>query len=162
MPTFSFPFLILMEGDGNLLVVLLFGLNSFGRSLFLYIICLAILSIFMQEFKSLVIKLLEGLNTEIFSLSKLPVFIPLQFLQTKRRNFLFSGIENFFSILKSHLRKIKATNFKTLEKNVKNVLENITKKTYSNIMNGAYRRKKNYVSKKVSKKISKNYKKSAF
>ena len=123
-------------------------------------------------------RLIDFINTNIKGKNKLIIMdnasshrnSKVKEIVTQNNNLLYSvpyqpytnGIENFFSILKSHLRKIKATNFKTLEKNIKNVLKNIQNKTCSNIVNGAYRRKQNYVPKKVSKKISKYYKKSAF
>lgn len=60
-------------------------------------------------------------------------------------------IEQFFSVLKSKLKKMKGGNFNQLKINVKNALELIPNQTYKNIFKGSYKREVKYVSKKTSR-----------
>ena len=85
----------------------------------------------------------------------------------KNNNLLYSvpyqhytnSIENFFSVLKSKLKKEEMEDYNGLKKEIKKTLKKIPKTTYKNIIKGNYDRKGKYKSKKVSRKRSlKNYK----
>ena len=85
----------------------------------------------------------------------------------KNNNLLYSvpyqhytnAIENFFSVLKSKLKKEHMKDYNDLKKHIKKVLTIIPKSTYKNIFKGSYDRKGKYISKKKSRKRSlKNYK----
>lgn len=69
-----------------------------------------------------------------------------------------NAIENYFSVLKSKLRKIEGIKYDELKENIKNVLKIIPKETYMNIFKGTYERQIEYKKKFKSKKTSKNYK----
>ena len=69
-----------------------------------------------------------------------------------------NAIENFFSVLKSYLRKTKSSDYNSLTNNIKKIPKNIPTKTYSNIISGAYNRKTDYYSKNKTSKILKKYK----
>ena len=68
-----------------------------------------------------------------------------------------NAIENFFSVLKSKLRKLEGIKYDELKENIKNVLKIIPKETYINILKGSYERKEEYKKQSKTKKISKNY-----
>jgi len=68
-------------------------------------------------------------------------------------------IENYFSVLKSKLRKLEGIKYDELKENIKNVLKMIPKETYINIFKGSYERKEEYKKESKTKKILKNYKK---
>jgi len=67
-------------------------------------------------------------------------------------------IENYFSVLKSKLKKLEGIKYNELKENIKNVLKIIPKETYMNIFKGSYEREIEYKKKSKSKKTSKNYK----
>ena len=69
-----------------------------------------------------------------------------------------NAIENFFSILKSKLRKTKSLGYDKLQKNIKEVLKLIPEQTYKRIFIGNYMKKKKYTKKKSNReKTLKNY-----
>ena len=69
-----------------------------------------------------------------------------------------NSIENFFSILKSKLRKTKSLGYDKLQKNIKEVLKLISEQTYKRIFIGNYMKKKKYTKKKSNReKTLKNY-----
>ena len=67
-------------------------------------------------------------------------------------------IENYFSVLKSKLRKLGGIKYNELKENIKNVLKIIPKEIYVNIFKGSYERKEGYKKHTKTKKTSKNYK----
>ena len=62
-----------------------------------------------------------------------------------------NAIEQFFSVLKSRLRKMKGNSLTQLKANIKIVLENILNNIYKNIFKGSYKREVKYTPKKTSK-----------
>ena len=66
-----------------------------------------------------------------------------------------NAIENYFSILKSKLRKLEGIKYNELKENIKNVLKMIPKETYINIFKGSYERKEEYKKQSKNKKIFK-------
>jgi hypothetical protein len=67
-------------------------------------------------------------------------------------------IENYFSVLKSKLRKIEGIKYNELKENIKNALKIIPKETYINIFKGSYEREEYKNNQKLKKylKIIKN------
>ena len=86
-------------------------------------------------------------------------------LVNKHNNILYAvpyqhftnSIENYFSMLKSRLQKLKGLTHTKLKENIENVIRKIPKEKYENILKGAYKRPEKYISKKKTKKIKKNY-----
>lgn len=71
-----------------------------------------------------------------------------------------NSIENYFSVMKSRLRKLqklKGLKYENLKENIQKVLNDIPKEKYENIFNGAYERPEKYVAKNKTRKIKKNY-----
>ena len=69
-----------------------------------------------------------------------------------------NAIENFFSVLKSKLRKTKGIGYNTLLLNVKECLDKIPEKTFTNLFNGSYNRKIKFTKKKSNRERPlKNY-----
>ncbi len=69
-----------------------------------------------------------------------------------------NAIENYFSVLKSKLRKLEGIKYDELKENIKNVLKIIPKETYMNIFKGSYERKEGCKKDSKTKKTSKKYK----
>ena len=70
-----------------------------------------------------------------------------------------NSIEQYFSLLKSILRKQKGIGYNQLKRNIKKIIKKIPKSTYKNIFKGSYNRTIKYVSKKSTKlRTLKNYK----
>ncbi len=70
-----------------------------------------------------------------------------------------NAIEQFFSVFKSRLRKMKGNSLTQLKANIKTVLENIPTNIYKNIFKGSYKREIKYTPKKQSRlRKSKKYK----
>jgi len=55
-----------------------------------------------------------------------------------------NAIENFFSMLKSHLHKYQGLTLIELKNDIKHILSKITKEKFNNILNGTYKRSLNY------------------
>ena len=55
-----------------------------------------------------------------------------------------NAIEQFFSVLKSRLRKMKGNSLTQLKANIKNVLESIPTNIYKNIFKDPYKRENKY------------------
>jgi len=70
-----------------------------------------------------------------------------------------NAIENFFSVLKSKLRKLEGVTYNELKENIKKTLKIISDDTYKNIFKGAYERDVKYEKNVNVRKCSKNYKK---
>ena len=69
-----------------------------------------------------------------------------------------NGIELYFSLLKSKLRKLEGLKYNELKENIKKAIKDIPKENYKNILKGAYERQDFYI-KKISKtRKYKNYK----
>lgn len=69
-----------------------------------------------------------------------------------------NAIENFFSVLKSKLRKTKSIGYKKLVSNIIKILKEINKDIYKEIFLGSYSRERKYVSKKTNRlRPLKNY-----
>jgi hypothetical protein len=69
-----------------------------------------------------------------------------------------NSIENYFSMLKSHLQKLDGLTHGELKNNIKKKIRTIPKEKYRNIIKGAYERPEKYVSNKNNtRKIKKNY-----
>ena len=66
-----------------------------------------------------------------------------------------NAIENYFSVLKSKLRKLEGIKYDELKENIKNVLKIIPKETYINIFKGSYERKEEYKNNQKLKKYQK-------
>ena len=87
-------------------------------------------------------------------------------LVNKHNNLLYSvpyqhfsnGIELYFSLLKSKLRKLEGLKYNELKKNIKKVIREIPKDNYKNILKGAYERQDYYIKKTSKTKKYKNYK----
>ena len=87
-------------------------------------------------------------------------------LVNKNNNLLYSvayqhfsnGIENYFSLLKSKLRKMEGLKYNELKGNIKKVIKDISKENYKNILKGAYQRPDIYIKKQSRIKKLKNYK----
>ena len=62
-----------------------------------------------------------------------------------------NSIEQYFSLLKSKLRKQKGIGYNQLKRNIKRIIKKIPKSTYKNIFKGSYDRTRKYVSKKSTK-----------
>ena len=67
-------------------------------------------------------------------------------------------IENFFSVLKSKLRKEKDVGLVKLKNNIRKIINSISENTYKNLFKSSYNKSKKYVPKKSRKKTLKNYK----
>ena len=69
-----------------------------------------------------------------------------------------NAIEQFFSVLKSHLQKMQGNKFNELNDNIRKALKIITKTIYANIFRGTYDRKE-YQPKQISNRFkpSKKY-----
>jgi transposase len=68
-----------------------------------------------------------------------------------------NSIENYFSMLKSHLQKLDGLTHEELKNNIAKTIRNIPNEKYKNIIRGAYERPETYVSNKKTRKIKKNY-----
>ncbi len=69
-----------------------------------------------------------------------------------------NSIENYFSMLKSHLQKLDGLTHRELKNNITKTIRTIPKEKYRNIIKGAYERPEKYVSNKnKTRKIKKNY-----
>jgi hypothetical protein len=87
-------------------------------------------------------------------------------LVNKNNNLLYSvpyqhfsnGIEIYFSLLKSKLRKLEGLKYNELKENITKVIKNIPKENYKNILKGAYQRPDIYIKKQSRTKKPKNYK----
>jgi len=87
-------------------------------------------------------------------------------LVNKHNNLLYSvpyqhfsnGIELYFSLLKSKLRKLEGLKYNELKENIKKVIKDISKENYKNILKGAYERQDYYIKKTSKTKKYKNYK----
>ena len=71
-----------------------------------------------------------------------------------------NAIENFFSVLKSKLQKMKGLKYKELKENIEKAIKKIPSEKYKRIIEGAYRREGIKYEKKEStrKKELKKYK----
>jgi len=70
-----------------------------------------------------------------------------------------NSIEQFFSVLKSKLRKTHDIGLNKLKLNVKKIIKNIPKLIFKNIMKGSYERNYKYIPKKSTRlKVQKRYK----
>lgn len=71
-----------------------------------------------------------------------------------------NAIENYISVLKSHLQKEQGIGYKDLKTNIQKVIDGMPKHIYYNIFKGSYIREPKYMKKKESnrKKTPKNYK----
>ena len=58
-----------------------------------------------------------------------------------------NAIENFFSMLKSKLQKMKGLKYKELKKNIEKAVKKIPSEKYKRIMEGAYRREERRIDK---------------
>ena len=67
-------------------------------------------------------------------------------------------IENFFSVLKSKLRKEKDVGLVKLKNNIRKIINSIPEETYKNLFKGSYNKSEKYIPKKSRKKTLKNYK----
>ena len=63
-----------------------------------------------------------------------------------------NGIELYFSLLKSKLRKLEGLKYDELKENIKKVIKDIPKENYKNILKGAYERKDFYIKKHPKQK----------
>jgi hypothetical protein len=69
-----------------------------------------------------------------------------------------NSIENYFSMLKSHLQKLDGLTHEELKNNITKTIRTIPKEKYRNIIKGAYERPEKYVpNKNKTRKIKKNY-----
>ena len=84
----------------------------------------------------------------------------------KNNNLLYSvpyqhftnSIENYFSMMKSRLQKLDGLTHKELKTNINNVIKDIPKEKYDNIIKGTYNRTKKYSNKSYNRrKTLKNY-----
>ena len=64
-------------------------------------------------------------------------------------------IENFFSVLKSKLRKEKDVGLVKLKNNIRKIINSIPEETYKNLFKGSYNKSKKYVPKKSRKNFKK-------
>ena len=62
-------------------------------------------------------------------------------------------IENFFSVLKSKLRKEKDVGLVKLKNNIRKIINSIPEETYKNLFKGSYNKSKKYIPKKSRKKL---------
>ena len=69
-----------------------------------------------------------------------------------------NGIELYFSLLKSKLRKLEGLKYNEIKENIKKVIKEIPKENYKNILKGAYERQDYYIKKTSKTKKYKNYK----
>lgn len=69
-----------------------------------------------------------------------------------------NAIENYFSVLKSKLRKLEGLTYEDLKKNIKTAIKLIPIEYYSRILKGSYIREKEYYKKASRKHNYKNYK----
>ena len=96
----------------------------------------------------------DEVKQEILKKNKLLYAIPYQHFT--------NGIEQFFSVIKSKLKKEEIINFDDIKLKLQNTINTMNKDTYKNIINGTYKRnskeKYNTDNIKNSKKNSKNYK----
>ena len=58
-----------------------------------------------------------------------------------------NGIELYFSLLKSKLRKLEGLKYNELKENIKKVIKEIPKDNYKNILKGVYERQDYYIKK---------------
>jgi len=58
-------------------------------------------------------------------------------------------IENYFSILKNYLYKIKDIGYKKLNRNIENIIKQIPLNIYVNIFKGSYERNKEFKIKNI-------------
>jgi len=90
----------------------------------------------------------------------------IKVLVNKHNNILYAvpyqhftnSIENYFSMLKSRLQKLKGLKYENLKENIQKVINEIPKEKYENIFKGAYERPEKYVPKNKTRKVKKNYK----
>ena len=69
-----------------------------------------------------------------------------------------NAIENFFSLLKSEIRKMEGLSYNKLLENIRTTIREIPKLRYENILKGVYKRPEIYVPKvKQRKRTIKNY-----
>lgn len=69
-----------------------------------------------------------------------------------------NAIENYFSVLKSRLRKMEGLKYTEIKENIVNAIKDISKEIFQNIFKGSYNREEIYVKKPSSrKKKVKNY-----
>ena len=68
-----------------------------------------------------------------------------------------NSIENYFSMLKSHLQKLDGLTHSELKHNITNTIRKIPQEKYKNIFKGAYERPDKYVAKNKTRKVKKNY-----
>ena len=69
-----------------------------------------------------------------------------------------NAIENYFSVLKSQLRKMEGLKYTEIKGNIVNAIKDISKGIFENIFKGSYNRKEIFVKKPSSrKKKVKNY-----
>ena len=68
-----------------------------------------------------------------------------------------NSIENYFSMLKSHLQKLDGLTHSELNHNITNTIRKIPQESYKNIFKGAYERPEKYVAKNKKRKVKKNY-----
>ncbi len=69
-----------------------------------------------------------------------------------------NAIENYFSVLKSRLRKMEGLKYTEIKENIINAIKNISKEIFQNIFKGSYNRQETYVKKPSNKKKKvKNY-----
>ena len=61
-----------------------------------------------------------------------------------------NAIENFFSVLKSKLQKMKGLKYEELKKNIEKAIKKIPSEKYKRIIEGTYRREGNKYEKKES------------
>ena len=69
-----------------------------------------------------------------------------------------NGIELYFSLLKSKLRKLEGLKYNKLKENIKKAIKDIPKENYKNILKGAYERQDIFIKKTSKTKKYKNYK----
>jgi hypothetical protein len=64
-----------------------------------------------------------------------------------------NSIENYFSMMKSRLRKIKGLTYNELKQNISIVINHIPKEKYENIFKGSYDRQEKYIVKNKTRKL---------
>ena len=68
-----------------------------------------------------------------------------------------NAIENWFSVMKSKLHKKDGLTYNNLKRNIQNVIEEIPKTTFTNILKGSYERNIEKIKKKTRKLKRKTY-----
>ncbi len=92
----------------------------------------------------------EKIKTLVNKKNKLLYSIPYQHFT--------NAIENYFSVLKSRLRKMEGLKYTEIKGNIVNAIKDISKEIFENIFKGSYNRKEIFVKKPSSrKKKVKNY-----